>query len=65
MAGWINRYDFAYASHDTANTGLATFNTLVFRSIENAANQADGVVENKIQQAIQQGGIKLKELHQK
>lgn len=33
MAGWINRYDFVYASHDTANTGLATFNTLVFRSI--------------------------------
>lgn len=55
MAGWINRYDFAYASHDTANTGLATFNTLVFRSIENAANQADGVAGNKIQQAIQQG----------
>ena len=57
--GFLNRYDFAYASQDTINTGITTFKQMAPALIENAGNKIDKVTKNRITQIVRQGGRKI------
>ena len=54
--GFLNRYDFAYASGDTINTGINTIKQMAPAMIEIAGNKIDKVTEKRIAQTVRQGG---------
>ena len=54
--GWLNRYDFAYAGRDAANTGVNAFNRIVPGLMKKTSTEVDLVTEKRIRQFIQEGG---------
>lgn len=54
--GVLNRYDFAFASGDTINTGINTIKQMAPALIQNAGNKIIKVTEKRIAQTARQGG---------
>lgn len=56
---FLNRYYFAYAGRDTANTAILSLNRITPGLIKKTGSQIDQVAQRRIQQAINQGGKEI------
>ena len=62
LGGFLNRYDFAYASRDTVNQAMKGLDTLAPKLINQASKEIDKIVEARIRQVINSSGQQIQKI---